>query len=149
VFKNHAFIYFLRPPSWSGTVIFIICHHCTVLTITVKSVKIIFKLWSWKYEWNIVYSQQGKNWDLWQNFFIMYFGLQDTKPPPCPLHLTGPLTKLPKKRLIFSLIFVHVLPLSYSTTRRYFAFQILCSNLRTDLSELHWLLLKALRAGQG
>jgi hypothetical protein len=21
-------------------------------------------------------------------FFIMYFGLQDTKPPPCPLHLT-------------------------------------------------------------
>ncbi len=24
VFKNHAFIYFLRPPSWSGTVIFTI-----------------------------------------------------------------------------------------------------------------------------
>jgi hypothetical protein len=24
-----------------------------------------------------------------QNFlYIMYFGLQDTKPPPCPLHLT-------------------------------------------------------------
>ncbi len=21
-------------------------------------------------------------------FYIMYFGLQDTKPPPCPLHLT-------------------------------------------------------------
>ncbi len=21
-------------------------------------------------------------------FFMMYFGLQDTKPPPCPLHLT-------------------------------------------------------------
>ncbi len=21
-------------------------------------------------------------------FFIRYFGLQDTKPPPCPLHLT-------------------------------------------------------------
>ncbi len=24
VFKNHAFIYFLRPPSWSGTVIFVL-----------------------------------------------------------------------------------------------------------------------------
>ncbi len=33
VFKNHAFIYFLRPPSWSGTVIITVfsngAQHCT------------------------------------------------------------------------------------------------------------------------
>ncbi len=32
VFKNHAFIYFLRPPSWSGTIpIFYSCIGCSFL----------------------------------------------------------------------------------------------------------------------
>ncbi len=46
VFKNHAFIYFLRPPSWSGTIIFnIIFSRCFLpFDIMSHSAFIIFNI---------------------------------------------------------------------------------------------------------
>ncbi len=53
------------------------------------------------------------------SFFIMYFGLQDTKPPPCPLHLTKQGGSIHWSRFYLYTVYKLVLYISETITMHY------------------------------